>query len=108
MTNAIRIMYTSMFLILTISLIPVSFAVGSLGLEEGRGGGMRAPVARGVMGRFGNGTRRRKKEISNREKNTYSAFLVKKKSTSVRLFIHAKKQKTNQIMQHILEFSVKP
>lgn len=30
-------------------MIPVSFPVGSLGLEEGRGGGTRAP-ARGVVG----------------------------------------------------------
>lgn len=40
----------------TISLIPVSFPAGSLGLEEGRGGGTKAPGARGVVGRFGTGT----------------------------------------------------
>lgn len=40
----------------TISLIPVSFPVGSLGLEEGRGGGTRAPAVSGVVGRFGTGT----------------------------------------------------
>lgn len=38
---------------LTISLIPVSFPVGSFGLEEGRGGGIRAPVVSGVVGLFG-------------------------------------------------------
>ena len=42
--------------LLTISLIPVSFPVGSLGLEEGRGGGTRAPAVSGVVGRFGTGT----------------------------------------------------
>lgn len=40
----------------TISLIPVSFPVGSLGLEEGRGGGTRAPAVNGVVGLFGAGT----------------------------------------------------
>lgn len=45
--------------VLTISLIPVSFPVGSLGREEGRGGGTRAPAARGVVGRFGTGTAQR-------------------------------------------------
>lgn len=44
----------------TISLIPVSFPVGSLGLEDGRGGGTRAPAARGVVGRFGAGTKQKK------------------------------------------------
>lgn len=38
---------------LTISLIPVSFPVGSFGLDEGRGGGTRAPVVSGVVGLFG-------------------------------------------------------
>lgn len=38
---------------LTISLIPVSFPVGSFGLEEGLGGGIRAPVVSGVVGLFG-------------------------------------------------------
>lgn len=38
---------------LTISLIPVSFPVGSFGLEEGRGGGTRAPAVSGVVGLFG-------------------------------------------------------
>lgn len=38
---------------LTISLIPVSFPVGSFGLEEGRGGGISAPVVSGVVGLFG-------------------------------------------------------
>lgn len=47
-----------MFQFLTISLIPVSFPVGSLGLEEGRGGGTRAPAVNGVVGRFGTGTAR--------------------------------------------------
>lgn len=37
----------------TISLIPVSFPDGSFGLEEGRGGGTRAPVVSGVVGLFG-------------------------------------------------------
>ena len=45
--------------VLTISLIPVSFPVGSLGLEEGRGGGTRAPAVRGVVGLFGTGTTRK-------------------------------------------------
>lgn len=44
---------------LTISLIPVSFPVGSLGLEEGRGGGTRAPAVNGVVGLFGTGTKER-------------------------------------------------
>lgn len=44
---------------LTNSLIPVSFPVGSLGLEEGLGGGIRAPVINGVVGLFGTGTRQR-------------------------------------------------
>lgn len=48
-----------MLLSLTISLIPVSFPVGSLGLEEGRGGGTRAPAVSGVVGRFGTGTTQR-------------------------------------------------
>lgn len=30
--------------------------MGSFGLEEGRGGGTRAPAVRGVVGRFGTGT----------------------------------------------------
>lgn len=30
--------------------------MGSLGLEEGRGGGTRAPAVSGVVGRFGTGT----------------------------------------------------
>lgn len=45
--------------------------MGSLGLDEGRGGGMRAPVARGVMGRFGTGTRHEKMEVSNQEREKY-------------------------------------
>lgn len=44
---------------ITISLIPVSFPAGSLGLEEGRGGGTKVPGARGVVGRFGTGTKHR-------------------------------------------------
>lgn len=34
----------------------MSFPVGSLGLEEGRGGGTRAPAVNGVVGLFGAGT----------------------------------------------------
>lgn len=30
--------------------------MGSFGLEEGRGGGIRAPAVSGVVGRFGTGT----------------------------------------------------
>lgn len=49
---------------LTISLIPVSFPVDSLGREDGRGGGTRAPAVRGVVGRFGSETAGRKTNIS--------------------------------------------
>lgn len=34
----------------------MSFPVGSFGLEEGRGGGTRAPAVSGVVGLFGTGT----------------------------------------------------
>ena len=44
---------------LTISLIPISFPAGSFGLEEGRGGGTRAPVVSGVVGLFGAGITQR-------------------------------------------------
>lgn len=47
----------------TISLIPVSFPVGSLGLEEGRGGGTRAPAVNGVAGLFGAGTTHRHRQM---------------------------------------------
>lgn len=59
----------------TISLIPVSFPVGSLGLEEGRGGGISAPAVRGVVGLFGGGTAEKQKDQQG-HKQTYTPHML--------------------------------